>query len=99
MTQTRYTIAPGETLDYTFDFNGPSPGPALQAGQTISSHTATVTGGPTLGSSSINGGTKVLARVSCPTSVPLNTRAQLRAVATTSTGEVLVDQIELRVAV
>lgn len=94
-----YTIAPGEVLDYTFDFNGPSPGPALQAGQTISSHTATVTGGPTLGSSSVSGGTKVLARVSCGANVPPGTRAQLRAVATTNTGEVLVDQIELLVAV
>ena len=94
----RFQIAPGETLDYAFDFNGPSPGPALQAGQTISGQTVSVAGGLTLGSSSISGGTKVLARVSCPTTVPLQTRAQLRAVATTTTGEVLVDQFDIVVA-
>lgn len=98
MSQNRYTIAPGETLDYTIDFNGPSPGPALQAGQTISGHVVTVTGGLTKVTDSVSGGTKSLVRVSCPATVPTGTRAQLRVVATTNTGEVLVDQIELLVA-
>lgn len=94
----RYTIAPGETLDYTFDFNGPSPGPALQSGQTVTGRTVTAAGGITVGSDSISGGTKVLTRVSCPSTVPVGTRAQLRCTATTSTGEVLVDQIDIAVA-
>lgn len=93
----RYTIAPGETLDYTFDFNGASPGPALQSGQTVTGRTVTAYGGLTVVSDSISAGTKVLARVSCPGTVTLGTRAQLRCAATTSTGEVLVDQIELLV--
>lgn len=93
-----YTIAPGEVLDYTLDFNGPAPGPALQAGQTISTQQVTVTGGLTLGATSIDAGTKVLARVTCPDAVLLGTRAQLRCKATTSTGEVLVDQIDITVS-
>jgi hypothetical protein len=94
----RYTIAPGEILDYTFDFNGPSPGPALQVGQTIVSAVVSAAGGITQSGSSVSGGTKVLARVTCPDTVPIGTRATLRAVATTSTGEVLVDQIDITVA-
>lgn len=93
----RYTIAPGETLDYTFDFNGPSPGPALRSGQTVTGRTVTAAGGITVGSDSIDSGTRVLTRVSCPSTIPVGTRAQLRCAATTSTGEVLVDQIELLV--
>lgn len=94
----RYTIAPGETLDYTFDFNGASPGPALQAGQTIISQAVSVAGGLTKAADSISGGTKVLVRLVCPSTVPMGTRAQVRATATTNTGEVLVDQIEVLVA-
>lgn len=93
----RYTIAPGETLDYAFDFNGPSPGPALTSGQTVVGRTVTAAGGISVVGDSISGGTQVLARVSCPDTVTLGTRCRLRCRATTSTGEVLVDQIDLLV--
>jgi hypothetical protein len=97
----RYTIAPGETLDYAFDFNGPNPGPALRVGQTLDAETVTTTGGLVVVTDSISGG-KVLARVSCPDATPLGTRATIRCRVTTagvSAGEVLVDQIDVLVAV
>lgn len=98
---TRYTIAPGEILDYTFDFNGPSPGPALQSGQSLGAETVTATGGLTVVSDVIVD-SKVLARISCPDATPLGTRAQIKCrVTTTGTaaGEVLIDQIDVLVAV
>jgi hypothetical protein len=98
---TRYTIAPGETLDYSFNFNGPTPGPALQAGQTLATDTVTATGGLVVVTDQIVG-SGVVARVSCPDATPLGTRAQLRCRVTTGgtgAGEVLVDQIDILVAV
>jgi hypothetical protein len=98
---TRYTIAPGETLDYAFNFNGPSPGPALQSGQTLATRTVTPTGGLVLVDDQIVG-SQVVARVSCPDATPLGTRATIRCRVTTagvSAGEVLVDQIDVLVAI
>jgi hypothetical protein len=96
----RYTIAPDETLDFAFNFNGPAPGPALRPGQTLAGATVTVAGGLVLDSQQIAGDAVVL-RVTCPDSVPLGTRTAIRCRVTTGgtgAGEVFVDQMDVLVA-
>jgi hypothetical protein len=96
---THYTIPPGAVLDYSFDFNGPTPGPALRAGQNLGVQTVTATGGLVVVSSTISSA-QVLVRVSCPESVPLGTRCTVRVSTTTTgtgAGEVLVDQLDIAV--
>lgn len=96
----RYTIAPGETLDFAFNFNGETPGPALRPGQTLAGSDVTVAGGLVLDSQQVIDGA-VVVRVTCPDSIPTGTRAAIRCRVTTAgtgAGEVFVDQMNVLVA-
>lgn len=87
-------IAPGDTLSYEFDWRGPSPGPWLVAGQTITSHTVTTEGGLTVGASQVVGD-KVQVMVSAPADLALGKRCAILCTITASNGEVKSDEMSV----
>lgn len=87
-------IAPGDTLSYEFDWRGPSPGPWLVTGQTITSYTVTAAGGLTVGASQLVGD-KVQVMVSAAADIALGARCAILCTITASNGEVKTDEMQI----